>query len=308
MGRFAEAVAQFDAAVAMTPGVALLHGNRGASLLGLDRVREAESAYRTAIRLDPTMAEAHGNLGQLLVYRGQAGEGLTHCLEAVRLVADAPALLIDLGNAYQALHRPSEAREMYDKALNIELNAGHTAAHGATSPVLQWRAWLTEAGEGDRRALEPGPRFFDALLKQGSLREDLGDMADAEALYRWAHAIRPHAPEPLAHLALLLGDKLPQADRDAIAALVALPCPEHPGDGQSAISSDVPAAGAGAPLPPDAPMRGPLLFAWRRFSTPTAVMSGLPSVLLRRIPWPGRSAAVPAGITILPLTRRWSIN
>jgi tetratricopeptide (TPR) repeat protein len=264
LGRFADAVAQYDAALKMRPGLAVLHDNRGASLLELDLVREAESAYRTAIRLDPTLAEAQGNLGQLLVDRGQAGEGLTHCQEAVRLAPQGPALLIHLGNAYRALHRPNEARAAYDKALSLACRepvkkgeAAQVNENRAVSLLLEGKT--DEAGEGCRGVL-PGAHFFDELLKQGCLREELGDMADAEALYRRARAIRPDAPDPLGHLALLLGDKLPQADRDAIEAFVARRSPEPRGSGPSAVSSDVPAPGALAPLAPNAPMRGPLLF------------------------------------------------
>ena len=46
LGRFAEAIAQFDAALEMRPGVAVVQNNRGASLFELRRISDARGVSR----------------------------------------------------------------------------------------------------------------------------------------------------------------------------------------------------------------------------------------------------------------------
>ena len=117
LGRFAEAVAQFRAALEIRADFALAHNNLGTSLRELGQFGEALQAYRSAVALDPNLALARSNLGQMLVDQGQAEEGLPHCAEAVKLQPNVAAAHNNLGNAYRALERWSEAQAAYDEAL-----------------------------------------------------------------------------------------------------------------------------------------------------------------------------------------------
>jgi tetratricopeptide (TPR) repeat protein len=126
---------------------------------------------------------------------------------------------------------------------------------------LQREGRLAEAGDCYRRALKLDPTLFHAVLYQGWLQEELGDMAAAETWYRRAQALQADAPEPRARLAQLLRGKLPMADRDSIEAMLASPAaesPEHPET--DTMSFGTAAADVPAPLPPAAPARVPLLF------------------------------------------------
>ncbi len=73
-----------------------------------------------------------------------------------------------------------------------------------------------EASACQRRALELRPELLEALLNQGSLFEELGEMTQAEAHYRKAVELHPKAPGPHARLATLLRGRTPEPDRIAL--------------------------------------------------------------------------------------------
>jgi tetratricopeptide (TPR) repeat protein len=59
MGRYEEAVAAFDQAIAIDPGYAEAWRNRGLSLALLGRVNESETSFSKAISLDPDDASIY---------------------------------------------------------------------------------------------------------------------------------------------------------------------------------------------------------------------------------------------------------
>lgn len=64
-GSFAEALALYDRAVAMSPGNAAYRSNRAAALTALGRLGEAARDCDEAVKLDPAYARAHKRLASL---------------------------------------------------------------------------------------------------------------------------------------------------------------------------------------------------------------------------------------------------
>ncbi|KAI5406022.1 hypothetical protein KIW84_052686, partial [Lathyrus oleraceus] len=64
-GRFAEALALYDAAISIDPKKASYRSNRSAALTGLGRLLEAVFECREAIQIDPHYHRAHHRLGNL---------------------------------------------------------------------------------------------------------------------------------------------------------------------------------------------------------------------------------------------------
>lgn len=65
MGRFAEALALYDRAIALDPGKASYRSNKAAALTGLGRVLEAANECKEAVRMDPAYYRAHNRLAGL---------------------------------------------------------------------------------------------------------------------------------------------------------------------------------------------------------------------------------------------------
>ncbi|KAL9322389.1 hypothetical protein ACSQ67_010442 [Phaseolus vulgaris] len=66
-GNFAEALALYDRAVAISPGNAACRSNRAAALTALGRLGEAARECHEAVKLDPAYARAHKRLASLYV-------------------------------------------------------------------------------------------------------------------------------------------------------------------------------------------------------------------------------------------------
>ncbi|XXG61271.1 hypothetical protein AAC387_Pa04g2972 [Persea americana] len=77
-GRFAEALALYDRAIAMDPDKASYRSNKSAALTGLGRLLEAIEECREAVRLEPSYTRAHHRLGSLYHRLGDAEKAQKH--------------------------------------------------------------------------------------------------------------------------------------------------------------------------------------------------------------------------------------
>ena len=118
-GRPAEALEFFDRAARTTPGFAIF-SNRGAALQMLGRLDEALASYDAALALEPNHAVLLYNRGRTLEDLGRLDEALAAYQKALSLNPNYALALNNLGNTLRALNRPDEALAAYDRALGIE--------------------------------------------------------------------------------------------------------------------------------------------------------------------------------------------
>ena len=76
LGRFKEAEASYNQAIAIKPGYAEAYAYLGHTLKEQGRLDEAEASYNQAIALKPDYAEAHEHLGSVLLRSGRYREGI----------------------------------------------------------------------------------------------------------------------------------------------------------------------------------------------------------------------------------------
>ncbi|KAJ1378156.1 Tetratricopeptide-like helical domain superfamily [Sesbania bispinosa] len=81
-GRFAEALALYDAAIAIDPNKASYRSNKSAALTALGRLLEAVFECREAIRIEPHYNRAHNRLGNLHLRLGETDKALYHYKQA----------------------------------------------------------------------------------------------------------------------------------------------------------------------------------------------------------------------------------
>jgi tetratricopeptide (TPR) repeat protein len=154
-GRFTDALAAFDQALALgsiDPGV---HNDRGNVLLDLDRAPQALDSFDNAIALRHDYAEAFCNRG----------------------------------NALRALNRHPEALDNLDHA--IALKPGFADAHSNRGNVLQDLDRHEEAVASYAQALALQPDHLDALVNRGVALRALGRHTLALGSYESALALRP---------------------------------------------------------------------------------------------------------------------
>jgi tetratricopeptide (TPR) repeat protein len=130
-GRTPEAIAHFQAAIGIDPGLAQAQTNLGNALAGDRRPDEAIGHFRAALAKDPDSAESHLGLAGALAALRQPGEARTHYQEAIRLnprMAEAHAglgtALAQAGDFDGAIRALTEALRLNPNLVNANLNLG----------------------------------------------------------------------------------------------------------------------------------------------------------------------------------------
>ncbi|XP_047975979.1 inactive TPR repeat-containing thioredoxin TTL3-like [Salvia hispanica] len=110
-GRFAEALALYEAAISIDPEKASYRSNKSAALVALGKLLEAALECREAIRIDPFYQRAHNRLALVLLRLGEAERALFHFKQAGSeadpdAIARAKQVLIHLNKCGEAkIHR-----------------------------------------------------------------------------------------------------------------------------------------------------------------------------------------------------------
>ncbi|PIA25477.1 hypothetical protein AQUCO_11400030v1 [Aquilegia coerulea] len=160
-GRFAEALALYEAAISIDPEKAAYRSNKSAALTALGRLLEAVFECREAIKMEPTYHRAHHRLATLYLRLGEAEKALYHYKQSgpeadSHDVAQAQGLL-------SHLNKCTEARRLRDwntllKVTNLAISSGADSAPQIFA--LQAEALLKLHRHQEAIAtLSKGPRF-----------------------------------------------------------------------------------------------------------------------------------------------------
>jgi Tfp pilus assembly protein PilF len=85
LGRWAEAIAQLQAAVRSLPESVTVQSQLAIALVNDEQLAAAVPHFEAALRLNPSAAEVHDNFGQVLNALGRKREAFEHLEEAARL-------------------------------------------------------------------------------------------------------------------------------------------------------------------------------------------------------------------------------
>jgi tetratricopeptide (TPR) repeat protein len=176
--RFAEAIAQYRAALAVRTDLEMVHYDLGVALAGSGRYLEAVSEYQAALRLKPDYAAAHNNLGVALERLDRGAEAIAHYEAALAI---QPRYLA--------------ARANLDHAASREFDAGVAAARAGD---------LDEAAGHFQTAIRLHPAFPEAETNLGAILAAQGRQNDAVTHYRAAIRLRPDYPDAHYNLGLAL--------------------------------------------------------------------------------------------------------
>jgi tetratricopeptide (TPR) repeat protein len=250
-----EAVAQFEAAVRLTPGYAEMHYNLACALDRIPgRSSEAIGEYEEALRLRPDYPDAHYNLGRALEKEpGHLNEAIAQYKEALRMRPEFPEAHYYWGSDLQMLPgRMNEAIEQYQEALRLKpdffqarFNLGFalgTIPGRSDEAIMQYRkalqlrpnsaethynlgcvlqatpGRLNEAVAEYYAALSLGSDNVGAHINLGNALSSLGRMQEAEI--QFADALRDRPDDASLHLGLaIVLLKLPGRAEDAVAHL-----------------------------------------------------------------------------------------
>jgi predicted O-linked N-acetylglucosamine transferase (SPINDLY family) len=118
--RAAEALAEFDKALAADPSLAQAWNNRGLALNALKRRDEGLASFDRALALAPGGVEIHSNRGDCLRELRRYEEALASFERALALAPRDWCTLTNRAVALSQMGRPDDALADYDKALAIQ--------------------------------------------------------------------------------------------------------------------------------------------------------------------------------------------
>jgi tetratricopeptide (TPR) repeat protein len=187
--RPADALASYDAALALWPDYAEALNNRGNALLDLDRPQEALASYDRALALDPGYVEAQTNRGNALRALDRPEEALASYETARALRPYDPGVLINHGNALRDLDRPTEALSSYDRALALQPD--YPEVLNNRGAVLRDLHRPAEALASFDQALALRPGFAETWCNKGLTLTELGRLDEATRAIETAVRIAP---------------------------------------------------------------------------------------------------------------------
>ena len=118
-GDHSGALQLIDRAIAINPGVAFAHSNRGLALQELRRFNEALTAFDRAVALKPDLAEALYNRANVLRELKRPGEALASYNNALQLKPDYLGGTRQPRDGALGLNRSAEALVSFERAVAL---------------------------------------------------------------------------------------------------------------------------------------------------------------------------------------------
>jgi tetratricopeptide (TPR) repeat protein len=183
-GQLDEAVAEFEAAVALAPNNADAYFQLGSAYYDLGRLDEAAAALQKAVELDPANPDAHRNLGTVYGKLDQWEEAAAAYERAIELKPDFGEAYGDLVGAYASVGRLPEAIAAGEKA--IELAPNYTTAYNNLGIAYGTQGDLDAAMALFEQALQIDPEDAMTHYNLGFAYDGLGQLDQAVAEYEEA--------------------------------------------------------------------------------------------------------------------------
>jgi len=145
LGKYAEAVKEYDEALAIDPNFKEAHYNKGLALYNLKRYEEAIEEYDKALAIDPNFKQAHNNKGLALYNLKRHEEAIKEFDKALAIDPNYKQAHNNKGLALHNLKRYEEAIEEYDKALAID--PYYTDANYNKNLIIKYKKWSKKLTE-----------------------------------------------------------------------------------------------------------------------------------------------------------------
>lgn len=169
------------------------HNTFGVSLFNKGLWREAMAHYEEALRIKPGMAEAHGNLGTIFAIQGKTAEAVTEFEKALKINPQNPEMQYNMGLILAKQGLTDEAAVHYRKALEIKPRYAEPQKELGDAFLIKGK--LNEAIEQYSKALEIKPDFAQAHSNMGFALMYQKRYQDAIAHFSEALRIDPNNPE-----------------------------------------------------------------------------------------------------------------
>lgn len=165
LGRGADAADAFRRAIDINPKAAHHRFNLGNALRSIGEKSAAAAAYRAAIARDPTLIQAYSNLGATLSELGLFEAAMSYCNKAIEISPAYADAHYNLGNALREAGQLRDAIVAYSNA--VQHNEDHADAHCNMGLALMAEGQFDAAHAAFKNARHPDEhkmaQFYDAV-------------------------------------------------------------------------------------------------------------------------------------------------
>ncbi len=117
--KYAEALADFNAAIRIAPGLMQAYNDRGVTYMRLKRYGEAAADFDRSLYFDPGNPDIYQNRGISFLELGEPGRAIGDLGKAVSINPESGVYYYHLGRAYAAAGDRGNAKESFKKALKL---------------------------------------------------------------------------------------------------------------------------------------------------------------------------------------------
>jgi predicted O-linked N-acetylglucosamine transferase (SPINDLY family) len=188
-GRAAQAVAPLTALVQRAPHLSGAWLLLGQALLALHRRADAADVFRHIVQLVPQNVQAHWQLGDLEMSLGRPQAAIAPLQTALVLSPREPAFHSALARALDAVGKHEQALPHHQQA--AELMPSAAGAFNNYGVALHRTGRSASAEKQLRRALQIDPKLVSALTNLGSVLHEQGRPDEALECYRRAIQLNP---------------------------------------------------------------------------------------------------------------------
>ncbi|MBF0446208.1 MAG: tetratricopeptide repeat protein [Magnetococcales bacterium] len=199
INRYDLAVLQFERAIKIDSGIALLYFNLGISHCALGNNSEGIINLKKAIAINPEYAEAYSSLGNALTATGKLKQAVDVLQKAVAIKADFAEAHSNLGNALKAQGSLSQAVTCYQKAIAIAPQ--YAEAYNNLGAVFNELGEFEQAISNYKQAIVLLPNFAQAYSNIGNVLKEQGKFAEAVVNFQKAISLSPDYAQAYFNLA-----------------------------------------------------------------------------------------------------------
>lgn len=184
-----DAVALWQDCARKSPGKARPYNNLGNALVAAGRVAEALPNFEKAVAINPEYADALYNLGYASLRLGNTAAGVRHLLATLQLEPENHMAHNNLGIGYLMQEDYEQAVAHFSEA--VRLRPGFETARNNLGVALRNQGRLEEAVTQLTEAIRINPGYAEAFNNLGVTLKEQGRLADAEAQFRRAIELQP---------------------------------------------------------------------------------------------------------------------
>lgn len=226
MGRLTEALADYDAVIAIDPNYPEYHFDRGNLLHRLGRDEEALVSYNRAIELSPPFVEVFYNRADVLAGLGELEQAVAEFSHVLEIDPDYLDAYLNRAAALMDLNENELAAADVESGLALEPSNAHLLALKAR---LEMEAGRHEAARtAVDQALAADPGMGEAWAISGALYYTVGELVDSLADFDRAVELSPDASAIRLNRAVVSIDLGRHAEAETDLSIVIEGAPDYP--------------------------------------------------------------------------------